>query len=41
MKNITDLCDRCENQAKKANDEIVQPVTEGQTTEAIAGDPLK
>ena len=41
MKNITDLCDRCENQAKKANDEIVQPVTEGQTTEAIAGDSLK
>ncbi len=41
MKNITDLCDRCENQAKKANDEIVQPITEGETAEPMKTDSLK
>lgn len=41
MKNITDLCDRCENQAKKANDEIVQPITEGETAEPVVADSLK
>jgi hypothetical protein len=41
MKNITDLCDRCENRAKKANDEIVQPVTEGQLPESTSNDSIK
>lgn len=40
-KNITDLCDRCENRAKKAKDEIVQPVTEGQLSEPVSNDSIK
>lgn len=40
-KNITDLCDRCENQAKKANDEVVQPVTNENNTQPLATDTLK
>jgi hypothetical protein len=40
-KNISDLCDRCENQAKKAKDEIVQPVTEGETAESVVGDSIQ
>ena len=41
MKNITDLCDRCENRAKKAKDEIVQPITEGQLSEPVSNDSIK
>ena len=40
-KNITDLCDRCENQAKKANDEIVAPLSEETLAEPTTNDSLK
>lgn len=39
LKNITDLCDRCENRAKKANDEIIQPDLDAEKAAAtIASD---
>ncbi len=41
MKNITDLCDRCENRAKKANDEIVQPVTESENAATLSLDSIQ
>ncbi|MFT5754970.1 MAG: hypothetical protein ACI924_002220 [Flavobacterium sp.] len=40
-KNITDLCDRCENRAKKAKDEIVQPISEGTIADPFVSDSLK
>jgi hypothetical protein len=40
-KNITDLCDRCENRAKKAKDEIVQPISEGTIADTFVSDSLK
>ena len=41
MKNITDLCDRCENQAKKANEAIVQPDLDAENAEPVAIDSVK
>lgn len=41
MKNITDLCDRCENRAKKANEEIVQPVTESENAATLSLDSIQ
>lgn len=41
MKNITDLCDRCENRAKKANEEVAAPILSEENTETIQKDTLK
>ena len=41
MKNITDLCDRCENQAKKAKDQIVAPLSDEAIAAPEATDSLK
>jgi hypothetical protein len=40
MKNITDLCDRCENRAKKAN-EVAAPILSEENTETTQKDTLK
>jgi hypothetical protein len=41
MKNISDLCDRCENQAKKTNDKVLQPDVNAENAQAIATDSIK
>ena len=40
-KNITDLCDRCENRAIKAKEEIVQPVADGTIADPLVSDSLQ
>ena len=41
LKNITDICDRCENRAEKANDEIIQPDLEAENAATFSLDSIQ
>lgn len=40
-KSISELCSRCENRAKKANEELAAPILSEENSEAIQNDTLK